>query len=94
MGCNRFLPARASAPTVGWPPGAGLEWSLGVIEQGAGGEEKRRGGREEGEDDDDDGKATAEDGRTRTDAANLSDGRTDGRREGRREGGELAIVFQ
>ena len=64
MGCNRFLPARASAPTVGWPPGAGLEWSLGVIEQGAGGEEEGRGGREEGEDDDDDGKATADaDGR-------------------------------
>ena len=67
MGCNRFLPARASTPTVGRPPGAGLEWSLGVIEQGAGGEEERRGGREEGEDDDDDddGKATADaDGRT------------------------------
>ena len=64
MGCNRFLPARASAPTVGRPAGAGLEWSLGVIEQGAGGEEERRGGREEGEDGDD-GKATADaDGRT------------------------------
>ena len=64
MGCNRFLPARASAPTVGWPPGAGLEWSLGVIEQGAGGEEEGRGGREEG-------KTTTTEKRRRT--------RTDGR---------------
>ena len=66
MGCNRFLPARASAPTVGWPPGAGLEWSLGVIEQGAGGEEERRGGREEGKTTTTEKRRRRTDGRGRT----------------------------